>query len=281
MITTKLETITPQLAEKYLKFNTTNRLVRWAHVESLKQDILSNRFLTTHQGIAFGSDGNLYDGQHRLLAIRAAGREVKMLVTRGIEPHVNGDVNLFAMDVIDNGKSRTAADQLNLMHGVTNANLTVAACRIITAVCAAGHRGALTVSRAIPILSLYGEEIEALIKIAGSSKVSKKGAIIGVLALAAKVDAILAHEFMSSLSTGEDIKSGDPVYALREFIISKGVGGDNKGREYFSEVVANAFVNTMKATSIRVIKAGSMGLDFLRSKQRGNVERVRAITLGK
>lgn len=281
MITTKLTTITPELAEEYLKNNTQNRNIRWGHVETIKQDILAGRFLTTHQGIAFGSDGNLIDGQHRLLAIRAAGRSVQLLVTRGVEPHVNGSVDLFAMDVIDNGRSRTAADQLSLMHGVASATLTVGALRVIIHACSpAAAKVALNVARAVPLLSVYGKEIEAMIDIASGSKVGKKAAVVGIMAMAAKVDSTLAREFMQSVSSGEDIKSGDPVYAIREHIIAKGVGGTGVEREWFCQAVANAFYNTIKGVSIRVVKAGSLGIDYLRSKQRGSVERVRSIVAG-
>lgn len=281
MITTKLETITKELAEKYLKFNPQNRNVRWQHVETLKQDILAGRFLTTHQGIAFGSDGNLIDGQHRLLAIAAAGREVKILVTRGVEPHVNGNLDLFAMDVIDNGKNRSAADQLNLMHGVANASRVVGAVRTIGDICFGTRvKGAMTVTRAVPLLSIFGKEIEAMIEIASSSKVANKTACIGVLAFASKIDNAVACEFMRAMATGEEIKSGDPVYAVREHVIAKGAGGDRTARLWFTEALANAFYNTMKGTTIRLLKAGSLGVDWMRSKQRGNVEKVRQILTG-
>lgn len=277
-ITTKIETITPQLAEKYLKYNETNRPIRWSHVESLKQDILAGRWFTTHQGIAFGQDGNLVDGQHRLLAIQASGKPVKILVTRGITNHINGDVNLFAMDVIDNGKMRSAADQLNLVHGVANSNLTVAALRTIATICYPSSKTSMmTTSRAVPLLALYGKELDQVISGAVKSKLARKAPIVGALAFAAKVDAPLALEFIESICTGESIKLGDPVYALRQHLIERSQKAAREDRQQLVEMVCNCFVHTMKATAVKIAKPGSYGIDILRTRQRGNVEKVRAI----
>jgi len=60
----------------------------------------------THSGIAFGPDGTLLDGQHRLWAICMSGISVEMFVWRDVEPQ--------SMMAIDSGKARSLADILNI-----------------------------------------------------------------------------------------------------------------------------------------------------------------------
>ena len=86
MITTTIETITPERAQAYLAQNVRNRVINSRSVDALVRDIKAGSFYLTHQGIAFYDDGTLADGQHRLTAIVLAGRPVQMMVTRCL-PH--------------------------------------------------------------------------------------------------------------------------------------------------------------------------------------------------
>lgn len=63
--------VTPQLAREWLKRNSKNRAIRPSHVENLRLAFERGEYTMTHQGIAFGDDGELIDGQHRLSAIAA------------------------------------------------------------------------------------------------------------------------------------------------------------------------------------------------------------------
>jgi hypothetical protein len=101
-IDVRVETITPRMAANYLTRNTMNRPLRGYWVSALAKAIEDGRWHVTHQGIAFNCDGSLLDGQHRLSAIVAANKPVKMLVTRQLERG--------AMLGIDQGRLRTATD---------------------------------------------------------------------------------------------------------------------------------------------------------------------------
>ena len=109
-IEAKLEEITPDVAKAYLEHNKRNRKIKTKTVESYARDIMRGNFVTTHQGIAFNNEGELIDGQHRLLAIVAANKSVQMMVTRGLP---NGTVS-----VLDRGVSRSIRDviQMEMLH---------------------------------------------------------------------------------------------------------------------------------------------------------------------
>ena len=101
-----VETITPELAAEYLSKNIKNRSIRKQVVEAYAREIKRGTFVLTHQGIAFDENGQLIDGQHRLMAIAASGTPVKMVVSRGVVP--------TALTVVDRGASRTIRDVIAL-----------------------------------------------------------------------------------------------------------------------------------------------------------------------
>jgi hypothetical protein len=106
--------VTPRLAREWLKRNSKNRPIRPSHVETLRASFARGEYVMTHQGIAFGDDGELVDGQHRLAAIALMGEEMSfpMLVSKGLEREA-------AFPVIDATQAkRTTADVLGIERGV-------------------------------------------------------------------------------------------------------------------------------------------------------------------
>jgi hypothetical protein len=111
---TELVEMTPALAKEFLKLNTINRPVRPSHVETLFQAFSRGEYVTTHQGIAFDSEGRLIDGQHRLLAIASMpdGFSVQILVTWGLARDA-------AFQVIDSTQAkRSTSDVLKIDRSV-------------------------------------------------------------------------------------------------------------------------------------------------------------------
>ncbi len=102
--------ITPDMALSWLeKVNTNNRPVIDAYVHRLARDMKEGRWILTHEGIAFGPDGTLLDGQHRLWAIVEAETPIRMHVWFNVPPE--------ALMAIDTGKARSLADILHLGGG--------------------------------------------------------------------------------------------------------------------------------------------------------------------
>lgn len=104
--TTTIETITPDVARKYLEKNLINRKLRRHLVKSLAGDMARGCFILSHQGIAFNTKGHLIDGQHRLNAVVEAGVPVVMSVTRNVDDSV--------FKVTDIGAKRNIADSLRI-----------------------------------------------------------------------------------------------------------------------------------------------------------------------
>jgi len=279
---TKLTTVTPAMAAEMLKRNTGNRKIRMAHVNRLKAEILGGRWLVTHQGIAFAEDDSLLDGQHRLMAIEAAGKSVQILVTTGVQKHHNGDLNINAMDVIDCGKSRSTTDQLHLLHGVTNTNIVVGALNMIGSQLMGGSRfvPSLSVGQAVKLLDIYGNSIELFIPMAGRSKLWRKSAIIGALAVAHRIAPNSSEHFMKQLCSGSGIGAGDPVYALRESLIAFPMGSTQVDRVNLFLRVTQALYNTIQEVPVKSAKVSKAGLQYFMAQDAKIVEAVKKIILG-
>lgn len=101
-MTSTIETITPERADQFLQTFEGNRQRRPSWVKDLAQMMRSGNFKLTHQGLAFNTAGQLFDGQHRCLAIIEYSQPVKMMVTRGVDED--------AWKAIDIGVKRSVSD---------------------------------------------------------------------------------------------------------------------------------------------------------------------------
>lgn len=128
IISTKIEYITPQLAAKYLEKNFDgNRKVRKTWVRSLALMMRDGKFnsLNGQNRIIFGTDGKMYDGQHRMHAIIESG------VTLPFEVCVSDSTeNDYA--TYDYAQVKRAGDLVNLP-GANNASAI--ACRAYAIEC--------------------------------------------------------------------------------------------------------------------------------------------------
>lgn len=102
--------VSPSVAKRILdEHNPFNRGVLKGHVEYLVKAIKGGHWRVTHQAIAFDLDGNLLDGQHRLLACVLAEVEIECVACI-----YDGQI---AANALDMGKPRTWVDYRKLLGG--------------------------------------------------------------------------------------------------------------------------------------------------------------------
>lgn len=101
-----IENIGKSKAIEYLEKNIHNRKPVRANIEFIKKEILEGRFLLNGQTITFDNEGNLADGQHRLIAISELDTEVQLIVVRGVDKD--------SFRTIDTGRTRCGADVLSI-----------------------------------------------------------------------------------------------------------------------------------------------------------------------
>lgn len=113
--------VTPEMAQRWLKRNDNNRNLRALTVTQYARDMVNGRWQVTGESIKFNAAGVLLDGQHRLAAIVKAGVTIQLVVMRGIPD--------AAKRVMDTGRARTASDALT-MKGERHSVILAAAARI-------------------------------------------------------------------------------------------------------------------------------------------------------
>lgn len=218
VITTSILKVTPEKAHTWLQQNPVNRAVRQRAVNTFAGAISRGEWSVNGESIKFDRDGNLLDGQHRLLAIVEAGRAVELNVVQGLDPQ--------AQDTIDTGARRTPANALQL-HGFSDANNTAAIATFIfrydrrflprTHI---GHDP--TVRQILDVLDdhedlvrggvMYGRSLNKELPI----RVTVAGA---AACLITRSEPLQAANFLAQVRTGENLVMVSPALQLRNRVI--------------------------------------------------------------
>lgn len=105
--------VTPAIAKVLLEKNTENRNVKPRHVHELAWQMTNGAWALNPNPVSFDTDGNLIDGQHRLLAVVASGASVPMTLAF--------NVNRAAKDVIDYSIAQRTVSDAFVMAEIVNA----------------------------------------------------------------------------------------------------------------------------------------------------------------
>lgn len=211
--------ITPEQAADWLENNNkNNRSVSKSTVTLYARLMSEGKWDFNGETIQFDVNGNLINGQHRLLAVVASGVELDALVVSGLP--------VQAKDSIDQQRKRTPGDVLK-MHGYPNGNKIAGIARLVNA-WDMGHRGAGLIGGSQTALA--PTEVLALVEadplilpaaVAASSvaaDVLAPARAYGTLwVLTHRVDPDFAEEFFRRLTTGEMLEAGHPVLTLRRY----------------------------------------------------------------
>lgn len=224
--------VTPQMAAEWLTRNTRNRTMNKTAVDALAQTIRDGNWRTTHQGIAFGADGTLYDGQHRLAAIVTSGIAVAMNVSRGLAPEDR--------DAIDNGGcgTREARHIIQISDGIP-VSTNLAAClgcaaqmiRIGTLV----QSSRQTANMLRDAIRTHGVAAAAVFAAASANTHEGRSfthsAITSSLVIAWETEPAAAIAFAQGMRSGAGLPPGSPILALRDFLAHHPSSGGNRARD--------------------------------------------------
>lgn len=209
--------MTPQLAAEYLACNIDkNRKKSPTVIARYESDIRSGNWEQNGETIKFDEDGNMVDGQHRLLAIINTGISVWVTVAWGIKRK--------AIKTIDRGKMRSVGDTFK-MEGKKNASLMAAIVAwnwrwINRNPVPKQARMSLTTTMAEQIL-LDNPGIEDSAHFAAGIKTHFIGlcpiSLIGFCHfIFSQLDRGQADEFMERLAKGDSLTANHPILKLRE-----------------------------------------------------------------
>ena len=262
-----IENVTPTKAKAWLLKNNKNRKLSQTTVNYYSSEFSAERWQETGESIKFFDDGEVADGQHRLMAIIQSGCSVTMLVVRGLARE--------AMYAIDTGKKRTVADILHLHSGVADSNVKCAAARQIVSLCFHYQNYTLGAGLTEIVLKKFSEEIQYVSYRMAKFKPARNAWVHGAVAFGMKSHPELKG-FADILGSGEDAKRGNPALSVRNWLIggtSMHLGKSYKAGAY--ECLFNAMSAYVRGEKITMMKSGPSGANYFRSRQRGFIESLR------
>lgn len=255
--------VTPALALALLERNVTNRPVARERVDAYARDMLDGAWRANNQGIALGSDGTLYDGQHRLRAVVQANVPVRMVIARGL------DVSTRA--TIDQGRVRSVGDTLRMLDGEEQGARVVSWVRAIETL---RGRGSLVLSPHTARIEIerYRVSIDWMLKHGPRGRLLTRASIVGALVYAHHV---LGEEIVPMLlgyAHGTDLSAGSPALALRTYVTERLRVGTDRDRAQSLKALRCAIAH-VRGESIERMQATEEGYDHLR-----RIEEARATT---
>ena len=249
MITTAIETVTPDQAREYLNKTSTQRPCSDAWVRKLADRMTKGVWRQTGEPIQFDEDGHLINGQHRLKALVHFGQPLELLIVRGL-PHE-------AFHVMDQGKKRSGGDALAAL-GIQNYNMAAMGARILLDIRDHGQikRNARDNSEIIEFVEKHLVYMNEAVTLAmPSKKLISPGMMSVVLFMALHVHETGARKFAEQIATGIGLQSDDPAYLLRERFMklrmrnSRGIHPDEVIP--FMVTAWNAFIEGRKISVLR------------------------------
>lgn len=214
---TRWMTVTPEHAESLLERNKINRRITPAHVKRLCQSMLRGKWRTNGEAIKIDWNGDVLDGQHRLLACVMSGVPFETLLISDLPPDV--------FQSLDQGKVRSGSDVL----AATGAKHTRSIAAAIRAMEAIRKETALLNIRLSneEIFELYNGEYagigDVVARVGSMCKneivSSSLGAAMWFLGKRSKY-AYKADEFVERLYDGIGLGVDSPILILRNRLIN-------------------------------------------------------------
>lgn len=210
-------TISPALAKKMLRYNHDNRAVSRTQLEATLKAIAAGKWKSNGVNIVLARCGRLSDGQHRLIACFLLGVPFESLISYGSE--------FDARDTIDIGKRRQPGDRLamkRITDGHTIAAISTLVFRIIHSRKPADLEGD-------EFFEANQEKMLEARRLGGLAAQKPRAAGWNLSAFCAAAFLLLdggaeparVREFMVRFSTGENLRAGQSILTLRNYLGSK------------------------------------------------------------
>ena len=217
-VDTNIVTITPEMAEEWLKKNPNNRKLNRGRAIDYAEVLKRGEWELNGESIIFDEAGNLMDGQHRLLAVQISGIPMKAVVVNG--------VNRESMPTLNTGRRRSLGDNLRIM-GVNLPTKTAAMLRWRFKIDQGPVwiRGSMypTHPQALALLEELGGTVTHSMSIVYSRPNER---LLGMMGPLTALHSIVygryrdrADAFFQQLTTGANMSAESPAFLLRDRLI--------------------------------------------------------------
>lgn len=189
------------------------------------RDMVSGNWRMTHQGIAFNEQGQLSDGQHRMMAVVIANVPVKMMASTGLDNE--------ASKVVDTGRGRRPSDFLGI-GGQRNAGRLIARANAIDTLLRGSNTTVKTSTEVIDSTEFYKKGLQWSVSKFPSGKGVGSAAVQAALAFVYEAKPDFVEAVAQKLATGAGLEAGDPILTLRNHVLNTNQGNNNKDRRVLS-----------------------------------------------
>jgi hypothetical protein len=201
--------ISPAIALALLERNRTNRSVARNRVAMLAHDMCAGAWEIGNNALGIGEDGELFDGQHRLLAVVRSNQTVKMPVMRGL--------SRGARATIDQGRPRSVGDNLRILDGEIHGPRIVGWLNAIEEI---ETRKSSPLSHAMvqARMARFDEAIRWFTQHAPRGRPFYRSAVVGAFVFAYQTRRTEVQEFARGYASGAGLPEGSPVLTLRDYV---------------------------------------------------------------
>lgn len=251
---TRVMEVSPDLATRWLaKRPERQRNLRRGLVARYKQRMLLKQWKLVPEPISFNTNGELINGQHRLTAQVESGLTLQYNVSFDVE----GDYDL----PMDQGAIRTAEDRWGLPRGLSGIVRIVGALE-------SGHPSLKIDQEELPLV--YDRNKRTLDWVHETFYTTKRtvmlAPVLGAVVFALPIDKDKIMNFAQSVHTGELLVSGEPAYALRNWIQqNQGHGG---GQYKVALATCQCLRSLLKNETLTKIHITPGGYEFLCQRRR-------------
>jgi hypothetical protein len=213
-------TITPTYAAQLLETNVKNRKIDDNMVAQYARDMSNNTWKINGETIKVSKNGILLDGQHRLMASVRSDHEFVTMFVEGLDED--------SFTTIDIGKKRNAAAILHIA-GYKSTHTLGATVRWLPVI----RAGTLSKAHSIQNRKMTPEQILEFIEanplvVNSVKECSGKLAKIIATSLSSPVhylaylkDKELCEKYFNDIRFGENLKRGDPAWAVRNALMNR------------------------------------------------------------
>jgi hypothetical protein len=217
----KFVTITPDVARELLALNHENRHLSPTKISHYAGDIIAGRWAVNGEPIIISDDGQLNDGQHRLLGCIEAEAPFDTLIVFGVKRETR--------TTVDQGRARTLGDYMQ-MSGITNAKLVATTARRACAFARSGKRSVeskwITNGEADEFFK--ANEHRLAVSASYATSAPKNFASLAGRSMVAFWHFILSQcgdtgmDYLDQIIHGENLRQLDPAYAVRNRLMAMG-----------------------------------------------------------
>lgn len=260
-----MEKITPERAAHLLKSNTNNRAVSRDNVNYIKKQLLEGKWMLNGECIKIAADGEILDGQHRLIACQESGIPIETMIMF--------NVGKEAKHTMDTGRNRSASDVLSFVFPNKKYITAISAAARFVLAFNKGQFG--SAAGGISVRKGYASDntdimnfvkntpeftgfVEKSLKIRNNGdRIMEAKLFVGLhWIIAQKHGEGVADKFFSLLSTGIGVTEQDAVFVVRKKLLSGILTNAKEFRFTPSEVLWGVikaftyFVANKKATKL-------------------------------